>query len=420
MAEIKEFCALRFAEKAGEIGELCCPPYDIISEAEKLHYLEKNENNIIKLESPEQTTEGYNAAKAELDRRIDSGIMKTDENPCIYIYEESFFVDGKAYSFKGFTAYVKLHEFSEGVVLPHEHTLSKAKADRLNLLTATGCSFSQIYSLYNDESGEIPALLCELSKGAPDICFTDIENVTHRMWVVEKSEKTQKLCAAFADKKLYIADGHHRYETALNYKKQLQNQGVANPNADYIMMFLVDMQNDGLVVFPTHRVLKDLKNFSSAEMLEKLPEYFEVEQIGENGSEFLSNAYKNGKKAFWYYDGCHNYALTLKDISVVDKLYPEKSEALRQLDVTVLHSLILEGILGIDKHNLANQINLTYTRDISEAKALVDGTADCCFIMNPTKVEEIAAVAKAGDVMPQKSTYFYPKLITGLVINKII
>lgn len=419
MAEIKEFRALRFTEKAGKIGELVCPPYDIISAKEREDYLNKNANNIIKLESPEQTPEGYSGAAKELQERMADGVMAEDATEAFYIYEEEFSVDGKNYSFRGVTAYVKLHEFSEGVILPHEHTLSKAKTDRLNLLKATGCSFSQIYSLYTDEDGSIPALIGELSAGASDVEFTDGDNVTHRMWIAKKSEKTAKLAELFRDKKLYIADGHHRYETALNYKKYVAETGETNENADYIMMFLVDMQNAGLVVFPTHRVIFGLDAFDSAKLMEKTSEYFEISNANADIEVLLKAEYEKGNTAFGYFDGEATKLLVLKDKAVLKEILPDMNEALRNLDVTVLHSLILEGILGIDKENLANQINLKYTRDTAEAVDEVKGGCNCCFILNPTRVSEIADVALAGDTMPQKSTYFYPKLITGLVVNKV-
>ncbi len=418
MALIKEFKALRFTKNAGEIGEIVCPPYDIISEEEKKAYIAKNENNIIRLEAPEQTEAGYLGAKAELEKRINGGVMKRDENEALYIYEEEFSVDGKSYSFRGVTAYVKLHEFSEGVILPHEHTLSKAKTDRLNLLKTTGCSFSQIYSLFTDEKGEIASYINELSATEPDIEFTDSDNVTHRMWMVQKSDKTAALCEMFADKKLYIADGHHRYETALNYRRYLKEIGEVNENAEYIMMFLVDMENDGLVVFPTHRVIFGLDKFDSAELLRKASELFDIKQTN-NVNALLNEEYEKGNTAFGYFDGAKTYLLTLKDKSVLDNLLGDMGEALRHLDVTVLHSLILESFLGIDKENLANQINLKYTRSEKEAIEEVEKGANCCFILNPTRVSEIAAVAKEGDTMPQKSTYFYPKLITGLVVNQV-
>ena len=419
MAEIKEFRALRFTEKAGDIGELCCPPYDIISAEERLEYLSKNANNIIKLEAPDQTPEGYQGAAGELARRINEGVMAQDETPALYIYEESFTVKGKSYSFRGVSAYVKLHEFSEGIILPHEHTLSKAKSDRLNLLKATGCSFSQIYSLYNNENGEIPRLIAELSSGKPDAEFIDGEGVTHRMWIARKSEKTAELCALFDDKKLYIADGHHRYETALNFRRFAKENGCENENTDYIMMFLVDMQNAGLVVFPTHRVIFGVEGFESAKLLESAKKYFTVEKAQGEIEALLEKEYNEDKTAFGYYDGKETYLLILKDKGVLADLLPDIGEALRNLDVTVLHSLLLEGVLGIDKENLANQINLHYKRDAAEAVNEVNEGADCCFILNPTRVSEIADVAQAGDTMPQKSTYFYPKLTTGLIINKV-
>ena len=419
MAEIKEFAALRFTDKAGRIEELVCPPYDIISEQEKIGYINKNANNIIRLEAPEQTKEGYEGAKLELEKRLTNGVLAQDKTPSLYIYEEEFEVLGKRYSFRGVTAYVKLHEFSEGIILPHEHTLSKAKTDRLNLLKTTGCSFSQIYSLYTDEDGKIPAAIAELSAGAPDIEFTDSDNVTHRMWKAEKSDKTAALCKLFEDKKLYIADGHHRYETALNYRRYLKEIGEENENAEYIMMFLVDMQNDGLVVFPTHRIIFGLDKFSSDELLSLAADYFEIRKASENIEKELKAEYEKGNTAFGFFDGAENYLMVLRNKAILSEALRDMGDALRQLDVTVLHSLILEGILGIDKENLANQINLRYTRSTDEAKEAVKKGANCCFILNPTRVSEIADVAAAGDTMPQKSTYFYPKLITGLVINKV-
>ena len=412
MALVKEFGALRFAKNAGNIKDLCCPPYDIISDAEKSMYYSKDAHNIINLELPGQQPEDYIAAKNKLGEWLDDGILKQDTTPALYIYEEKFSVKGVTYAFKGFTAYVKLEEFSKGIVLPHEETLSKAKTDRFNLLNATGCSFSQIYSLYNDKNGETQNLINELSSGAPDISFTDADGVTHNLWIAEKSDKTEQICRQFDDRKLYIADGHHRYETGLNFRNYLKEQGVNNENSEYIMMFLVNMENDGLVVFPTHRIVRDLEAFDSADLVKKCEKYFTTTVIAkETAEEFLDVAYAKGDTAF---------VLTLKDTSVMDNLFPEKSVALRQLDVNVLHSLILEELLGIDKENMAKQINLTYTRSLDEAISAADNAANCCFLLNPTRVSEIADVAAAGEKMPQKSTYFYPKLITGLVINKII
>lgn len=419
MAEIKEFKALRFTHKAGCICELTCPPYDIISPAEKEQFLKTNEKNIIRLELPEPTDEGYALAGATLDAWLEDGHLKCEDEDSIYIYEERFTVKGKEYSFKGFVSRVKLHPFSDGVVLPHEETLSKAKTDRLNLMRATGCNFSQIYSLYSDEKGESRAMIAELSKGEPTQSFTDKEGVTHSLWVIGKSEKTAVLCDWFKDKKLYIADGHHRYETALNYKAEMEQKGFKNTAADYVMMFLVDMENPGLVVFPTHRIVRDLESFDGAALLKACEAEFEVVSCEEGDLQAgLDAAYEQGKVAFGYVSHGTAALLTLKDISVMEKIMAGAGKAVRELDVSVLHSLILEQHLKIDKENMAKQINLTYTRSAEEALEAAKGAANCAFLLNPTRVEEIAAVAAAGDKMPQKSTYFYPKLITGMVMNK--
>lgn len=420
MAEIKTFSALRFTEKAGDIAAVCCPPYDIISEQEKKEFLTQNPYNIIRLELPGQEAADYEKANKVFKEWQKDGILATDDKEALYIYEERFSVKGIEYAFKGFVCYVKLAEFSEEIVLPHEETLSKAKTDRFNLINATGCSFSQIYSLYSDEKGETARLINELSDRTPDQSFTDNDGVTHNLWIAPKCDITDEICRQFEDRKLYIADGHHRYETALNHRRYVRENGIDAPNSEYVMMFLCDMENDGLVVFPTHRIVKGVEGFNKEKMPELLSKNFFVSEINlEKAEEFLDEEYKNGKKAYVYYDGEKAFAISLKDITVMDKMFPQKSEALRRLDVTVLHSLVLEEMMGIDKENMANQKNLTYTRNIDEAINATQNGADCCFILNPTRIEEIAAVARAGEKMPQKSTYFYPKLITGMVMNKL-
>ncbi len=422
MAEIKAFKALRFTEKAGDISELCCPPYDIISEEQRLGFLEKNEHNIIRLELPKGENP-YADAAATLKGWENDGIIACDQEEGIYIYEEKFSVEGKKYSFKGIICRVKIEEFSKGVVLPHEETLSKAKQDRFNLFGATRCNFSQIYSLYKDEKRETAALIDSLSSGDPDQSFTDADGVTHSLWAVYDKAAIGKMVDQFASRKLYIADGHHRYETSLNMRNHLretENAQVGDP-CDYCMMTLVDLDDDGLVVFPTHRIVRDLPDFSADDVIAKCSDFFDITMLAYDGEikPCLDMKYADGKKSVVMYGGGKIALMTLKSTEPLCQMYPDASDALRGLDVTVLHSLILERVMKIDKENMANQINLTYTRDQSEAIAAVrSGKANCCFIMNPTRVSEISAVATAGEKMPQKSTYFYPKLITGLVMNK--
>lgn len=423
MAEIKGFPALRFTEKAGSIRELTCPPYDIISEEQRKAYLMKNSRNVIRLELPREGADPYREAGKTLRTWMEEGFLATDSKDSVYIYEEEFSVKRQVSRLKGFICRVKLEPFSKGVVLPHEETLSKAKADRFNLMEATGCNFSQIYSLYMDEEAKTATLLEELSKGLPDVEFTDGEGIVQRLWVVTDPAALKTLSRQFAERRLYIADGHHRYETALNYLQDRKEKGLPIGDADSVMMMLVDMENDGLVVFPTHRIVRGLGHFSANSVLETCSDYFDVAEKTDTSrmEQELEALYNEGKKAFGFYFGKGWYLLTLKDPSVMDRLLPDACAPLRTLDVSVLHTLILERLMGIDKENMANQKNLTYTRDIAEALSAVDaGEADCSFILNPTRVSEIRDVAAAGGKMPQKSTYFYPKLITGLVMNKIL
>ena len=434
MAEIRPFRALRFTEKAGPIEQVVCPPYDIISEQQRLEYLSRNPNNIIRLELPREGADPYAKAGEVLRGMLADGILAQDEQAALYVYEIEYDLDslrdisgmqGGPRSVYGLIAQVHLEEFEKGIVLPHEETLSKAKTDRLNLMKATACNFSDVYSLYDDNGGEseVGDILALAMKQTPTTVLTDEAGLTHRLWAITDEGLIRAIQTRFTDTKLYIADGHHRYETAINYRNWRREQGLPAGDSDYIMMMLVEMSHPGLTVFPTHRLLRDLPNFDAAAMLEACRARFDVQE----GlplfalDEWLEQAYLDGKKAFGFYTGGDTAAaLTLKELSVMDEQLPTLSAASRGLDVTVLHTLILEQVLGIDKANMAQQINLTYTRSRAEALDSVNnGTAQAAFLLNPTRVSEIRDVAAAGEKMPQKSTYFYPKLITGLTVNPL-
>ena len=426
MANIKAFRGMRYnTEKAGKLAELCCPPYDIISESERLAFIDSNEYNVIRLELPKDGDDVYRTAGEVLDSWRKQGVLIHEDKPAVYIYEEEFNAYNKRRSIKGIIARVKIEEFSKGVILPHEFTLSKAKADRFNLMKATNCNFSQIYALYMDEEHTTLNTIDALSAGDPDCKFTDGDRITHKLWIITDEDVIAKLVADFAGRRLYIADGHHRYETALNYRDYCRENGISKPGdpQDYQMIYLVDMEHPGLVVFPTHRMVRDLKKFDRNNVLSACEQYFEITcyKNVSNLNSKLSEQYKLGKKAFAFYVGKGEwYLLVLRDIEVMNKALPGLSPASRQLDVSVLHTLILEKVMGIDKENMANQTNLTYTKFFEEAIMKVDsGEFQCSFILNPTRVTEIRDVAAAGEKMPQKSTYFYPKMITGMVMNDL-
>lgn len=412
MATVKAFKGMRFSSE--DLNSKVTPPYDIISPAEQAEFYEKDPYNVIRLEygvineTDTDLDNRYTRAGKDLNKWLEDGILKIEDKPCFYVYEEEFsLADGTKKSIKGLISRVMLQEFSDNVVLPHEQTLSKAKEDRFNLMSTTFANFSQIYSLYMDKEQVIPTLI-EKSPKIELANFTDDYGIVQRLWKIEDEEYITEIEKAFKDKQLFIADGHHRYETGLRFK----NAHPELEEAKDIMMFLIDLENDGLVIFPTHRIVFDLD--VDANEIIKNAKAFDVTEC-EKGEGNIENA---KMPSFVMVTPYKDYVLTLKDYDYILKAIPEGSEAYRTLDVNVLHTLLLEP-LGIDKENMAAQKNLRYTRDENEAREEVaKGNANLAFLMNATRVDQIRDVSLAGEKMPQKSTYFYPKLTTGLVMNK--
>ncbi|MCL2837988.1 MAG: DUF1015 domain-containing protein [Oscillospiraceae bacterium] len=436
MAKVIPFKGLRYnLDKIGDLAAVTAPPYDIIPPAKQDELYAQNEYNVIRLEygkeqdGDNESNNKYTRANEFLQNWISNDILKFEAKPAFYIYEQVFSLQpGVMKSFKGIISNVEVADFSENVVLPHEQTLSKAKSDRFDLMTATDANFSQIYSLYTDESGGLRAIINEQSEREPDVSFTSDEGILQNVWIITDESVNASITKLFADKQLFIADGHHRYETAINYRNKKREE---NPNYtgdepfNYVMMMLVDMDDEGLVVFPTHRLIKDLPNFDEVNLVSMLTDNFNVSKIYVTDSDIAGViSEKMGKtldeKMFSLYTGKnYYYLLELKDINIMDELFPSMPKELRHLDVTVLHSLILEQLLGIDKENMAAQKNLTYTRSLDEAITEVQAKKfQCSFIINSTKISEIKDVCLIGKRMPQKSTYFWPKLVTGIVISK--
>ncbi len=437
MAKVIPFCALRYnTEKFKNLDDVTTPPYDIISKEEQQKYYEKNENNFIRVDygmefdSDTEENNRYTRGGDCLRRWIDEQVLIKEDTPAFYIYEQIFSLgDGKpAHSLKGVISLVELREFSERVVLPHETTLSKAKTDRLNLMRMTGANTSPVYSLYLDDEETIASLIEENSDGEPDISFTSGEGIEQHIWIVKQPETVNKITELFENKQIYIADGHHRYETALNYRRERHEADgtpVGSADYDYIMMMLVSISNSGLFVFPTHRLIRDVEGYDENMLVGFLTEEFAASKIyfteGDYASiimERLSNTVD--EKLFALYTGKdYYYLLRLKDFASVDNVIEDMSEAYRHLDVTILHKLILEKHLGIDEENMKSQKNLVYVREAADAvRAVKNGEYQCAFLINSTKTSEIREVALANEKMPQKSTYFWPKLVTGLVVNK--
>ena len=420
MAQIKPFRGVRYTEKAGKTDDLLCPPYDIISEKQRLEYLRKNPNNVIKIELPVEengTSDRYAVAASVLDGWMKEGILQRDPKPSLYIYEEEYNVEGRTKSVKGIISLVKIEEFEKGIIMPHEFTLSKPKADRLNLIQATHSNISTIYSLYTDGQRRTASKLDLLTERRPDTEAVE-GDCTHRLWVVDDEAEVAALCRDFDTRNLYIADGHHRYETSLKYRNMCREAGAPEGSpCDYVMMLLVNMDEDQFTLFPTHRLIKNVENFDVESFLKGIEENFHVDKHQGVSSikPTLSKYYEQGSKVTaWYVGNDTWYLLRLRSsCDEMDKIMPESSEALKALDISILHQLVLDRVMHCNNEDCVN-----YTRSFTEAVEAVDeGRYQCCFILNPTRIQDIKNIVDADEKMPQKSTYFYPKPTTGLVMN---
>ncbi|EEG77143.1 DUF1015 domain-containing protein [Dethiobacter alkaliphilus] len=436
MAKIVPIRGVRYnPEKAGEMADLVTPPYDVIDEAEQRRFYEKNDYNVIRLEYGEvqstdhQQENRYTRAREFFTSWLEEEILIHDENSSIYLYEQEFTAGDTRLTRSGFIAGVGVEDYETGKILPHEETLSKAKADRLELLRHCHANFSPIFGLYDDPALTVENIAARYKQELPDLMFTDEGGETHRLWIVSDKEDLQTIQSFFTPQKVYIADGHHRYETALNFHKEMQAQG--KNDFGFCLMTLVNLHDPGLVIYPTHRMIKNVQNFNKDTFTEELSKVFTIKELelpAANRAENLSTALQNmenkidNQHAFLAYVGDGKlYELTFPrdvDNHVMAHRCGSKSPAWRNLDVAVLQCLILEDILGIDQEARTGGVNLAYTREEVGALDKVDsGDFQAVIFMNPTLVREVTEVAAAGDKMPQKSTYFYPKLITGLVIN---
>ena len=434
MAEIVPFKGIRYnSSMIKDLNQVITPPYDVIKENAQKTYYEKNPYNIIRLEyglkyaDDDEKNNVYSRAKSELYNWLEQEILIQDEQPSFYLYEADFTVQEQRVTRRGFFSCVKVEDFQKKVVLPHEQTMSKPKEDRLNLLRACEANFSPIFGLYPDKNHGLENIFDNLKEG-PKINFKDDDGNEHRLWIINDGRTIEMIQEILKDKQIFIADGHHRYETALTYSKEMEQAG--KHDYDYVLMGLVNLYNPGLMVLPTHRLVKNLEGFNFEEFLYKLSSDFNIsgmllppENKKEAMDKFLSTLEQSGidNHSFGLYGGEGSlYLLTLKDEKAMEKINLNYSQDWKGLDVSVLQILIFEKHLHILNDQRERETHLSYERDELTALELVDnGSHQLAFLLNPTKVDELTTVAGGGERMPQKSTFFYPKLGTGLIINKL-
>jgi uncharacterized protein (DUF1015 family) len=435
--KIKPFKAYRFNKSVVQDPGACiAPPYDVIDAAQQQALYERNAYNIVRatkgLKHADETDGDnvYTRAADYLNQAVADGALTQDADEAIYVYVQDFEIGGKHYERSGIIALGGLTAFGEGVQ-PHEKTLEGPKADRLNLTRATACQLGQIFMLYDDPTNVDRSIIDKALAKTPVIDMFDDEDARHRLFVMNEPDVIAAFAGMMADKKAVIADGHHRYETALNYWAETKNDQAA-----YQMMTFVNMRNKGLVIQPTHRLLVNMADFDPTALLAELKAEFEITAFAFNGEDEkqqaksamfakMQQAGADGKNSVGLYAADNAfYTIELTDTGAMAQLCPEMSEAALKLDVNVLHKLILEKHLGICDAKLAGESHLIYIKDLGDAidksiAAVDNGDSEGVFFMNATRIEQVQAIADAGEKMPQKSTFFYPKIFSGLTVRKL-
>jgi len=441
MAEIIPFRGILYnPRKIYKMADVVAPPFDIISDQEQLEYHENNPHNIIRLTlgktygNDNSTNNRYTRAANCFHKWLSEHIMERDKASAFYLAAMEFLFENRMVTRYGLIALVGLEPFEKGVVLPHEKTFPNVKSERLELMKACHANLSPIFSLYSDNENRV---LDELKNATfnktADNVFTDNNGQKHMLWRITDKAVHRYVSEALKDKIIYIADGHHRYETALNYRDWLSTE---HPNfngdhpANYVMMYLCSMEDPGLIVLPAHRMLNEVSAAARGSLIKKAKAYFDIitipykdDQRAEARAQFISTLTSNNSKnciGVFMKDRRELYLLTLKP-GVMDQMFTDElPEVIRNIDVTVLSRLIFMEILGFDQSRHDNEKLIAYSSIAKDAIDAVDaGRHDITFILNPTKIQQVRDIAEAGLIMPRKATYFFPKVITGQVLNKL-
>jgi uncharacterized protein (DUF1015 family) len=433
MPDIRPFAAIRYTRRPHlPLSKLIAPPYDVLDDAQKAALQADHANNIVTIDLPfiPPKTVGpdgvYAMANTTLKAWLSAGILVQDRRPAIYPYTQVFDQHGKTFHRRGFIALVKLSPFGEGHVVPHEKTHAGPIEDRLKLMHATGMQLSPIFGLFNDDRSEITHLLYQ-NLGRPQADATQ-GGVRNQLWSVIDSDVENEVIKRMGTKPVFIADGHHRYTTALAYQKQIQERNGAplpvNHPANWCMFVLVGMRDDGLLILPTHRLIGGLTSFDPALFKDAIIADFEMKEVPVTPAQLpdvATTIAAGSPHTFALYDGKSRstYILTLKNEHILEKLASDHSEAWQRLDVAILQRYLLEQILA-PRFAGGKELSLGYTADAAAIGAQVDGsTYQLALLLRPTPLPALEDLSKNNEVMPQKSTYFFPKLATGMVLNPL-
>jgi len=441
MANILPFRGIFYnREKIKELLRVLAPPYDIIPGEAQERYYQMSPYNVIRLilekkfPGDNETNNRYTRSAQFFHKWLEEEILIKDDSPAIYLLEQEYELrsdifgeaetgagKGKIIKRRGFIALAQLEDFSKGIVRPHEGTMAEPKRDRLNLLRACRANFSQIFTTYEDPENRIDRLWEEKRKEAPVIDLINGENIKHKLWRIDDQKSLNWIVEGMRDKKLFIADGHHRYESALEYRNELRKSNphhMVKEDYNYVMSYFVNMKNGGLKILPTHRAIRNFEGFDGKRLIVEAEKYFDVRILTDLKQLLAELKNEKVKHKIGMYMGENKfYLLTLKDERIIKGLIKGRAEIFCQLDVVILHTLIIEKVLKISPES---QESITYSEKINETVRKVrDGSHCVAFFLRPVKVSEFKAIVEAREIMPKKSTFFYPKLLSGLVINKI-
>ncbi len=428
MSLVRPFRAHMYRHEAGaDLSDLTAPPYDVVSPGQRAALLARNVHNVVALElpdgplDPEVPGNRYETGGETWRRWHDEGVLVEDASPAIYVVEQSWEHEGAPITRRGFIAAVRLHPFSDGVVLPHERTLPKAISDRLDLTRATAANLSQVLGLFSDPAGETDALFEAATANEPLCTSTDAEGVVSRLWAIRDAAAIEAVSGIIGERQVFIADGHHRYTTALAYRDERRaadaaaGRAPADPAYDFVMMALVNMDDPDLLVLPTHRRARAQDAFDVDGFWAALAEHFDLTAVEGSAVSALDGTTRTAF-VIRTADGSTRLATIRADLDPARIIQDGHSDGWKRLDVTVLQELILKPLLGIDPDSPETLDRLSFAKTVDDAFA--EG-ADVAFLLKATRMDQLREVALAGETMPQKSTYFYPKLASGLVMRSL-
>jgi len=417
MADIQPLRALHYdLSVVGSLADVVAPPYDVIDADQRAELIARSPYNVVAIDLPQGEPDRYAAASELFESWQLQGALTRDREPALWAHTQDYTgPDGQTRTRRGFFCRVKIEDYGAGRVRPHERTHPGPKEDRLRLTRATRANISPIFSLYSDPAGAAWEALSPTTEATPWGEVTDADGTVHRLWRVADPQAIAAVQAATRDAELLIADGHHRYETMRTYAEEIGGEGEHR----YILMCLVALEDPGLTVFPTHRLVRGLSSERREALEQALARDFEITEIA---SDEVTPEPGRGPLALGLIDerGGRARRLTLKDQAIADAALPGRSRAYRELDTGVLEALLLKNALGLSDEDISHFNGLFYARDSAEALALVSsGEYDAAFLMRPTPVSQVSEIAAAGENMPPKSTFFFPKLLTGLLFNPL-